>query len=106
MMERNWIRWFDDLDLGDVAVVAGKNASLGEMRKALVPLGVDVPDGFAATADAYNEFLSRSGLRATIEEGLRGLDVSDVEGLQRRGQRIRSGILSAELPDELADFLT
>jgi pyruvate,water dikinase len=105
MMERNLIRWFDDLDLGDVAVVGGKNASLGEMRKALVPLGVNVPDGFATTAGAYNEFLRKSGLRATIEAGLRGLDVSDVGDLQRRGQQIRSSILSAELPDELADAI-
>jgi pyruvate,water dikinase len=57
MTERKWIRWFDDLDLGDVAVVGGKNASLGELRKALTPRGVNVPDGFATTAGAYNEFL-------------------------------------------------
>lgn len=33
-MAQDWIRWFDDLDLGDVAIVGGKNASLGAAAQA------------------------------------------------------------------------
>ena len=44
------IRWFDDLGLDDVPAVGGKNASLGELRRALTPRGVRVPNGFATTA--------------------------------------------------------
>ena len=57
-----WIRWFDDVGMDDVATVGGKNASLGEMRRALTPLGVRTPDGFATTADAYRAFLREAGL--------------------------------------------
>ena len=46
-MAESWIRWFDELGLGDVALVGGKNASLGELRRALAPKGVRIPDGFA-----------------------------------------------------------
>ena len=47
-----WIRQLRDVTLDDVASVGGKNTSLGEMLRELVPLGVRVPDGFAVTADA------------------------------------------------------
>ena len=55
-----WIRWFDDISIGDVPAVGGKNASLGEMRRALTGLGVRIPDGFATTADAYRAFVAVS----------------------------------------------
>jgi len=38
------------ISIDDVAIVGGKNASLGEMIRELTPLGVRVPDGFAVTA--------------------------------------------------------
>ncbi len=48
--------WFKDVGIGDIARVGGKNASPGEMLKALAPRGVRIPDGFALTADAYRTF--------------------------------------------------
>jgi pyruvate,water dikinase len=39
--------------IDDVPSVGGKNASLGEMLRELAALGVQVPDGYAITADAY-----------------------------------------------------
>ena len=58
--------WFDDLGLGDVERVGGKNASLGEMVQHLSKAGVRVPDGFATTADAYRRFLAHEGLADRI----------------------------------------
>jgi pyruvate,water dikinase len=95
-------RWFDDLALADVAVVGGKNASLGEMRRALTPLGIRTPDGFATTADAYRAFLRAGDLERVISDTLSGLDVTDIERLQAAGARVRSALLSATLPDALA----
>jgi pyruvate,water dikinase len=95
-------RWFDDLALADVAVVGGKNASLGEMRRALTPLGIRTPDGFATTADAYRAFLRAGDLERVISDALSGLDVTDIERLQAAGARVRSALLSATLPDALA----
>jgi pyruvate,water dikinase len=97
-----WIRWFDSLGMNDVAVVGGKNASLGEMRRALTPLGIRTADGFATTADAYRQFLRAAGLEPVIAGLLAGLDVADIDRLQAAGSRIRAAILAAELPAPLA----
>ena len=59
-----WIRQLRDVGLDDVATVGGKNASLGELLRTLVPLGVRVPDGFAVTADAYRHFVAENGLES------------------------------------------
>ena len=51
------IRWFEEIGIEDIPLVGGKNASRGEMYRELAPRGVQVPNGFAITADAYREFL-------------------------------------------------
>jgi pyruvate,water dikinase len=96
-----WIRWFDELGIGDVPVVGGKNASLGEMRRALTPLGVRTPDGFATTASAYRAFLGGADLERVIEGALGQLDVTAIDELQGAGRRVRSAVLAAGLPDTL-----
>jgi hypothetical protein len=52
-----FIRWFADISIGDIPLVGGKNASLGEMFHELSSQGVKVPDGFAVTAEGYRHFL-------------------------------------------------
>jgi pyruvate,water dikinase len=89
--------------MSDLPVVGGKNASLGEMRRALTPLGVRTPDGFATTADAYREFLHAANLEPVISDALDHLDVADIERLQVAGARVRAAILAATLPDALAE---
>ena len=96
-----WIRWFADIGMNDVPVVGGKNASLGEMRRALTPLGIRTPDGFATTADAYREFLRAAGLERVIRDALGHLDVADIDALQAAGSRVRSAMLAADLPSPL-----
>jgi pyruvate,water dikinase len=96
-----WVRSFSDLTLADVPSVGGKNASLGEMCRELQAKGVAVPDGFATTAEAFREFLSRDGLGRRIVEVLDGLDHRDVGELERRGAAVRQLILASELPPEL-----
>ncbi len=63
----NLIRWFDDVGMADLPAVGGKNASLGEMRRALTPLGIRTPDGFATIADAYRAILCTALRRLAIE---------------------------------------
>ena len=55
-MEKPYILWFDEIGLDDLPLVGGKNASLGEMRKELSKRGVNVPNGFAVTVNAYHAF--------------------------------------------------
>jgi len=98
-----WIRWFDELGRGDVALVGGKNASLGEMVRHLKAAGVQVPEGFALTADAYRHVLEANGLEEVVSAQLAGVDYDDVEELQRRARRLRSAVLGSDLPRDLVD---
>ena len=73
MAEENFIKWFSEVGIDDVPMVGGKNAALGEMFRNLVPLGVNVPDGFALTADAYRHFFKQTGLDEQIKQILSDL---------------------------------
>lgn len=57
------VLWYNQLGMNDVDRVGGKNASLGEMITNLSGMGVSVPNGFATTADAFNQFLDQSGVK-------------------------------------------
>jgi len=92
------ILWFDELGMGDVAQVGGKNASLGEMVSRLGHLGVRVPGGFATTADAYHDFLAADGLYDRILGLVMPLDVTDVAELARVGSTVRGWIEEQPFP--------
>jgi pyruvate, water dikinase len=98
--------WFDECGLGDVARVGGKNASLGEMRRALSPLGVRVPDGFATTADAYRAFLAGAGIDRLVDELLSDFTAGEIARLQEAGRRLRGAILASELPQDLGEAIS
>ena len=89
----DYVRWLNELGMDDVGVVGGKNASLGEMIQHLTAVGVQVPGGFATTAQAYRDFLAASGLDARIAAELEHLDVDDVAALAEAGPRIRGWII-------------
>ena len=95
------IKWFKDLGMGDVETVGGKNASLGEMISNLSGAGVQVPNGFATTAEAYREFLKHEGLDNRINAALDALDVDDVDELAKVGKKIRSEVIEAPFPPQL-----
>ena len=96
-----YIRWFEEINIGDVPLVGGKNASLGEMYRELVQQGVRIPNGFAVTAEAYWHVLRSAGILDKLVDALAGLDKSDVADLARRGKRARDLILGAGIPDDL-----
>ncbi len=92
---------FDKLGLGDVAVVGGKNASLGEMIRNLAGLKVKVPGGIATTSQAYRDFLQQGGLDKRIADALLGLDVEDVTQLAQTGAQIRAWMLATPFQERL-----
>jgi pyruvate,water dikinase len=98
-----FIRWFSDLGVQDVALVGGKNASLGEMFRELSGQGVRVPNGFAVTAAAYRATLEASGAWQQLHQALDGLDAARVDDLARRAQAARDIVYSAPLPAALAE---
>jgi pyruvate,water dikinase len=97
-----YVRLFTDLTMSDVPLVGGKNASLGEMARELVPLGLKVAEGFATTADAYRDYLTHNGISEKVDETIAGLDVDDVEELARVGKTIRDMIFAGEVQPQLA----
>lgn len=97
---KKMILWFADVGIGDVGLVGGKNASLGEMYQNLAAKKVSVPNGFATTAFAYRYFLEKSGLKDKIKKILTGLNTKDIRDLARRGALVRKAILSVELPKD------
>src|SRR5688572_8259101 len=94
------------LRMKDVAVVGGKNASLGEMISQLSGAGVRVPGGFATTAQGYREFLAQGGLDRRVAERLRQVDSADIGALVKAGQEIRGWIMAQELPQGLKAQIT
>ncbi len=96
-----YILWLDELGMGDLEKVGGKNSSLGEMIGNLSELGVKVPGGFATTADAFREFLDQSGLAKRIQDTLATLDEEDTRALAATGQQIRQWIMDTPLQPAL-----
>jgi len=97
------IKFFKEISLPDVPEVGGKNASLGEMYRYLAPKGINLPNGFATTADSYYYFLDQAGIRGKIEDILEKLDVKNMKDLEKSAARIRSIIVKAKLPKDFED---
>jgi pyruvate,water dikinase len=100
--DMRYVRSLASLGRADLAIAGGKNASLGEMLRHLGNAGVQVPDGFALTAEAFRAHLDQAGLTAWIESILAPVDVGDVERLATIGREIRDRIRASPLPDEIA----
>ncbi|PLR41572.1 phosphoenolpyruvate synthase [Chimaeribacter californicus] len=95
------ILWYNQLGMHDVDKVGGKNASLGEMITNLSELGVSVPNGFATTAGAFNEFLDQSGVNQRIYQLLDQTDIDDVTQLAKAGNQIRQWIIETPFQPSL-----
>jgi pyruvate, water dikinase len=104
-MMQEFVKWFEDLTIGDVPSVGGKNASLGEMIRNLGQKGVRVPSGFAVTAYAYKYMIEKAGIDVKIKDILTGLDTHDVTDLATRGQKIRDIIKNTPIPPELEESI-
>jgi len=98
-----FIKWFDEVGAGDVALVGGKNASLGEMIRNLQEKDVNVPFGFAITAEAYRHVIEEAGIREQIRDTLSDLDTHDMDNLSTRGSKLRALINDAGCPADLEE---
>lgn len=96
-----WIKKFSETGLSDLALVGGKNASLGEMTAQLGSRGIKIPGGFAVTSNAYRLFIEKNGLAERISLSLDKLDRKNFSNLKETGSYIRNLIHEAKLPDAL-----
>jgi pyruvate,water dikinase len=96
-----FIKKFNQIGIKDIALVGGKNASLGELFSNLSSKNIKVPDGFATTADAYWYFLNHNNIRQELTNILGELNKTDFNNLAVVGAKARKLILKATFPDEL-----
>src|SRR5215217_5646149 len=92
---------FSQVGNGDVAIVGGKCASLGELFRELTVQGVRAVDGFSTTSDAYHTLLDTDGLRNRLKKLLKNLDVNNLEELARVGSEARSMMLDTPFPKDV-----
>ena len=102
-MEKH-IAWFETLRSGDVGRVGGKNASLGEMVRALKTEGVRVPDGFATTADAYRAYVAANDIGTPLRERLAALKAGKAS-LHETGDAVRRLFLDGQFPEPIAQAI-
>ena len=108
MANNKFILWLKDITINDVPLVGGKNASLGEMVNFLAPQGVQIPNGFVVTADAYRYFLKNSkvkggkeSLENFIKSTLKNLNTKNLKELSKKGKLVREAIKEAKFPVEI-----
>ena len=88
----------EDAGMDDLALVGGKNASLGEMLRELSSKGIRVPTGFVVTAEAYRLFIREAGLDDFIRSSLESLEHGDLRSLESVSAEVRARIKSAPMP--------
>ena len=103
-IDSNFVRWLSDLGSEDVAVVGGKNASLGEMVRTLKTEGIQVPDGFATTSEAYWRFIEENNLKPELDKLLDSLRSGEMR-LDEVGNKVRRLFLQAEFPGDIAESI-
>ena len=100
-MSKPYVKKLNELNINNIDLVGGKNASLGEMISELTDLGIKVPGGFATTSHAYQDFLNQDDLGKRINNVLNNLNVDNIEELTETGRQIRQWILDTEISSEL-----
>jgi pyruvate,water dikinase len=98
-----FVKWFEEIGAKDVALVGGKNASLGEMIRNLGNKGVNVPSGFAITVEGYKYVVEEAGIGAKIKDALADLNTHDMKNLAEKGRKIRNLITHCRCPEELEE---
>lgn len=99
MSKYNYIKWFDEIGKGDVGIVGGKGANLGE----LTSFGLPVPPGFCVTATGYTKFIKYAELDEVVKLLMEAVDVEDVDELTNASKEIQTKIKEKEFDPELKE---
>ena len=99
MSKYNYIKWFDEIGKGDVGIVGGKGANLGE----LTSFGLPVPPGFCVTATGYTKSIKYAELDEVVKLLMEAVDVEDVDELTNASKEIQTKIKEKEFDPELKE---
>lgn len=83
----------NEVNGSNIDIVGGKNASTGEMIQHLSHKGINIPGGFATTANAYRKFLAQNELDKKISRVLATLKTRNVNSLNKTSMQIRRWIV-------------
>jgi len=102
-MRKDLVMWFENLRKTDIPSVGGKNANLGEMTNARIP----VPPGFAITAYSYKKFIEETGISSKIYEIIQGTvtNPNDPNQYEIASKKIRELIDATPMPKEIEDAI-
>ena len=95
----------NEVGAGDVELVGGKCASLGELFHTLSPRGVRAVDGFATTSEAYRLLIESDGLGQRLRELMNGLNHEDLKALHAAGKEARALMLDTPLPPSVHEAI-
>ncbi len=104
-MAQTCVMCFGTTSLACTTLTVGGKKLLGEMITNLSDLGVAVPNGFATTAQAFNDFLEQSGVNQRIYQLLDQTDVDDVVQLAKAGAQIRQWVIDTPFHAENVKFI-
>jgi len=95
----DFVKWFSELNKNSGKFAGGKGANLGEIYNLKVP----VPPGFVVTAQAYDYFIEKAGIKKQIQELLDGFEYEDTKALDEVTEKIRNLIIKSEMPKEMQE---
>lgn len=99
MTKRKSIVWFEEVGKGDVGLVGGKGANLGEMTNSDLP----IPYGFIVTSNAYFEFVKGANLMDKIKQILSIINYDNPTEIEQASSHIYDLIMKAQMPQKLAN---
>lgn len=97
------ILWLEEIDQGDLKLVGGKNAALGEIYSALEKKGIRVPNAFVLTATAYYRFLEDARIKDSLEKIFARVDLNDLKQRRKAAARARRMVLRTKWPRDLRE---
>ncbi|MCK9567997.1 phosphoenolpyruvate synthase [Candidatus Pacearchaeota archaeon] len=95
----DFVKWFSELDKNSGSFAGGKGANLAEIYN----IKVNVPPGFVVTAQAYDYFIEKAGIKKQIDEILSRIDYENTDELNESTKQIRELIVNSKLPKEMED---
>ena len=89
-----FVKFFEDIGLGDRLSVGGKGANLGELARA----GIRVPPGFVVSTASFEEFLAALDSDGAIRREIAQLAADDLAAITQASTSIRERIERAPFP--------
>jgi len=98
-LKKDFIKWFSELDKNSGNVAGGKGANLSEIYNLKIP----VPPGFVVTAQAYDYFIEKTGIKKNIQTLIKEVNCEDTQKLDEISKKIREIIINSEIPSEMQE---